>query len=99
MSITLVACRSDSPGATAGTFATPLSNQVEIHDEEDHQDHAHAHVDESQATGALEVALVASELVVGPSRFAVGLFDGEGQVVQDADVHFHYFDLSDPAAP
>jgi hypothetical protein len=99
ISITLVACSSDSPGATAGNFATPLSNQVEIHEEGEHQDHAHVHVDAAQATGTLEVALVSSELVLGPNRFAVGLFDDQRQVVHEADVHFHYYDLTDPAAP
>jgi hypothetical protein len=47
----------------------------------------------------MEVALVASELVVGPNRFAVGLFDGKRGVIHDAVVHFHYYDLSDPATP
>jgi hypothetical protein len=45
------------------------------------------------------VALVPSVLVVGLNRFAVGLFTGDGQVVHDAEVHFHYYDLTNPTAP
>lgn len=98
ISTILIACSDGSSSETAESFNTPVPNQIEVHEEDDHQDHAHVHVDASQAE-PLEVALVTSELVIGPNRFAVGLFDGQGQVVQDADVHFHYFDLSDPAAP
>jgi len=83
-------------GAGRG-FDTPIANEIELHEHDD--GHEHVHVEEVEATAALEVALVASELVVGPNRFAVGLFDGEGQVVHDADVHFHYYDVSDPGAP
>jgi hypothetical protein len=45
------------------------------------------------------VTLVPSELVVGPNRFAVGLFDSQGQAILDAGVHFRYFDLTDKSAP
>lgn len=47
----------------------------------------------------MEVLLVASELVVGPNRFAVGLTLPDNSLVDEADVSFEYFDLSDPAAP
>ena len=47
----------------------------------------------------LKVVIVPSELVVGPNRFAVGLFNAAGQMVLQATVHFRYFDLSDPNAP
>jgi hypothetical protein len=43
--------------------------------------------------------LVPSEIVLGPNRFAVGLFDLTGQMINDATVHLQYFDLSNPAAP
>jgi hypothetical protein len=36
---------------------------------------------------------------VGLNRFAVGLFDADGQAVNDAVVHFHYYDLTNPNAP
>lgn len=93
----LSACASGASSGTAAGFDTPVPNEIALH--EHGNDHEHVHVEEREATAALEVALVASELVVGPNRFAVGLFDGEGQVVHDADVHFHYYDVSDPAAP
>jgi hypothetical protein len=70
-----------------------------MHQETGHQGHAHEHVPVSEATAAMEVSLVASEVVVGPNRFAVGLFDGQRGVIQEATVHFHYYDLSDPASP
>jgi len=81
------------------TFESPLSNQVEAHEEAEGAAHDHTHLDPSLATEEMSVALVPSELVVGANRFAVGLFDGEGQVVHDAEVHFHYYDLSNPDAP
>ncbi len=93
----LVACRTKTLADTIVAFDTPIPNQVEVHQETDHHDHEH--VQEAQATAAMEVALVASELVVGPNRFAVGLFNADGGVVQEAAVHFHYYDLSNPAAP
>jgi len=95
----LTACSPNSPPEASADFDTPIPNQVERHQETDHQGHAHEHVQPAQATTPLEVSLVASEFVVGPNRFAVGLFKGKGEVVQDAAVHFHYYDLSDPAAP
>lgn len=93
-----VACSGGAPSNFDTTFDEPVSNQTELHEEDEH-DHEHVHVGEDDATAPLEVVLVTSELIVGPNRFAVGLFDGERQVVHDADVHFHYFDLSDPSAP
>lgn len=78
-------------------FVTAVPNQAVLHEEGD--GHEHAHVNESEATGQLEVVVVPSELVVGPNRFAVGIFDTDGTLVQDAQVHFHYVDLSDPANP
>ncbi|MFQ5813960.1 MAG: TlpA family protein disulfide reductase [Anaerolineae bacterium] len=99
ISIVLVACAGKPTSETAAGFDTPIPNRVEVHQDADHDGHDHVHVDESQATADMQVALVASELVVGPNRFAVGLFDSAGRVVHDAVVHFHYFDLSQPDAP
>lgn len=101
--ILLVAC---SGGAEAteseGNFETPISNQVEVHEESAHSDaegHEHVHLDPAEATAEMGVALVPSQLVVGLNRFAVGLFDVGGQVVHEAEVHFHYYDLTNPDAP
>ena len=99
ISAVLIACRTEAPVETTAAFDTPIPNRVEIHQETGQDDHEHDHVQETQATTAMEVALVASELVVGPNRFAVGLLNADGGLVQEAAVHFHYYDLSDPAAP
>jgi len=42
---------------------------------------------------------VASEIVRGSNRFAVGLIDPAKGVIQGASVHLRYFDLSDPSKP
>ncbi len=81
------------PDAGAG-FVSPLSNQVEVHAEGEGGDHAH--VVAASATDRVQVVLVPSEFVVGPNRFAVGLLDGQGEMIDDADVHFHFVDLTDP---
>src|SRR5262249_16034486 len=51
------------------------------------------------AAEPLQVVIVPSELVVGPNRFAVGLFNAAGEMVLQAQVHFRYFDLTNPNAP
>lgn len=113
VSLTVLACAKTSSPATTGSalassFEPSVSNQVEVHDESTHQadghadghaDDEHTHLDPALATSEMGVALVPSELVVGMNRFAVGLFDAQGQAVNDAEVHFHYYDLSDPSAP
>ncbi len=78
-------------------FATPISNQVDdVHEEPLDGEGGHTHLDPDELTGKMTVALVPSEMVVGPNRFAVGLFDEQGNLITDADVHFHYYDLRDP---
>jgi hypothetical protein len=76
-------------------FGSPLSNRVALHD---HDAHTHDHHEEVTEV-EMQVVLVPSELVVGQNRMAVGLLDGKKQMIQEADVHFQYFDLSDPDAP
>lgn len=96
ISLLLAACA----GPATADFDPPIPNQLEeVHREIAHQNHEHEHVQEAQATATMQVVLVASELVVGPNRFAVGLFDEAGHVIQEATVHFHYYDLSNPATP
>lgn len=109
ISLMLLACAGpSSPAETeiakATSFETPLSNQVEVHEESTNQDDGHegeehTHLDPAQATAEMGVALVPSELVVGMNRFAVGLFGADGQAVNDANVHFHYYDLRNPNEP
>ncbi len=99
-SVTLAACAGPSTSEIQADFESPVANRVaEIHEETEGQGHGHVHVHESETTSGMEVVLVKSELVVGQNRFAVGLFDQAGHMVQDAAVHFHYYDLSHPADP
>jgi hypothetical protein len=90
------AVHSGESAAEARLFSEPLPNEVAVHD---HDDHSHEHVDESAATAVIQVVLLPSELAVGQNRMAVGLLDANDQMISVADVHFHYFDLADPAAP
>ena len=80
--------------AEAGMFAEPVPNEVAVHDHAGHE-----HVDEAVATAVIQVVLLPSELAVGQNRMAVGLLDANDQMISEADVHFHYFDLTDPAVP
>jgi hypothetical protein len=84
-----------APGAD---FEAPLSNRTEVHQDDEHPDSdaGHGHLTAADVTGELNVVLVPTELVVGPDRFAVGLFDQDRNMIHEADVHFHYYDLSDP---
>jgi hypothetical protein len=95
----LIACGSPAAAKTKSEFDVPISNRIEIHQDGDHDGHAHSHTNPAEATAELKVVLVPSELVVGPNRFAVGLFDPAGRMIQDGLIQFHYFDLSDPNAP
>jgi hypothetical protein len=90
------AAQSGELEAEARLFAKPLPNEVPVHD---HDDHSHDHLDEAAATAVMQVVLLPSELAVGQNRMAVGLLDANDQMITDAEVHFHYFDLTDPAAP
>jgi hypothetical protein len=85
-----------SDNKSGAGFAEPLANRVAIH-QDGGGDHAHAV--QSQATVAIQVALVPSELVVGANRFAVGLLQADGGMILEAQVNFRYFDLSDPRTP
>ncbi len=71
---------------TTACGSSPEGNTSEEHD----------HLDAAEVTTEVSAALVPSEIVVGPNRFAVGLFNEEGDLILDATVHFHYYDLSDP---
>ncbi|MDE3088661.1 MAG: thioredoxin family protein [Chloroflexota bacterium] len=53
----------------------------------------------ADSQSGLQIVSVASEIVVGPNRFAVGLIDPAKGMIHDASVHFRYFDLSDPSKP
>jgi len=114
LDVTVSPTSESAPAATVAplsAFETPVSNQMEPHEEgsqetgksggeqEGAMPGMKMHLDPAKATAEMGVALVPSELVVGLNRFAVGLFDKDGQAVNDAQVGFRYFDLSDPKAP
>lgn len=81
---------------TTPDFGAPPASQVGVHEHADGEAHGHVHLDKAQATAEMRVIPVPSELIVGPNRFAVGLFGAAGGVIHEATVHFHYFDLTDP---
>lgn len=95
----------DEAALEESIFGETLSNQVAVHDHDAHQDSGHAHEDahnqaeETAVTVDMQAVLVPSELVMGDNRMAVGLLDSDGQMIHDADVHFQYFDLTNPDAP
>jgi len=62
-------------------------------------DHSSGSPVESDDSVEMHVYLVASELVVGENRFAVGLQTPDNAIIDEADVTFTYYDLSDPATP
>lgn len=96
LAIAVTACGASTSPDTAGAFATSFPSQVGVHQDDEVGDQEHSHLDAAELTGEMQVVVVPTELVVGPNRFAIGLFDGEGTMVHDANVHFHYYDLSDP---
>lgn len=100
--IVLAACLGKADVTPTPGFVTPATNRTEIHDDSDHADHAdeeHVPAESSPATLEMGIALVPTELVVGLNRFAVGLFDQSGNVINDAEVNFDYYDLTNPQAP
>lgn len=94
----LPACGAQPAPTAAPSFGSALPNQVPVHQD---PPGTTPHVDllPSEATTEMQVALVNSELVIGQNRFAVGLLDPKGQNIRDAQVHFHYYSLTDPANP
>ena len=96
LSFVIAACGPSASPDAGEAFATALPNQVDVHQDDQPSGEAHDHLDAAELTGELQVVLVPTELVVGPNRFAVGLFAEDGTLIHDASVHFHYFDLSDP---
>ena len=96
VALTLVACSNAATPTGTPAFGDPLSNQVPVHQD---NGQPHTHLDPSQATADMQIALVASELILGPNRFSVGLLDPKGQPIREASVHFHYYDLVNPSSP
>lgn len=92
----LAACSPAASPSPQTEFGQPLSNRTDdVHQEGE----VHRHIKPEEATAQIQLVLVPSELIVGPNRFAVGIFDQGGDLVQDADVHLHFYDLTDSTNP
>jgi hypothetical protein len=96
LGLLLAACSSSASPTPLAEFGQPLSNRTDdVHQEGE----VHRHIDPEQASAQIQLVLVPSELIVGPNRFAVGIFDQGGDLVHQADVHLHFYDLTDQSNP
>jgi hypothetical protein len=96
LGLLLAACSSSASPTPKAEFGQPLSNRTDdVHQEGE----VHRHIDPEQANAQIQLVLVPSELIVGPNRFAVGIFDQGGDLVHQADVHLHFYDLTDQSNP
>jgi hypothetical protein len=81
----------------AAPVDAPVSNQLQAHEahpsQPAHSPGEHIHVAQETGSNQFQAVLVSSELVVGMNRFAIGLLDAQGAMIDDAAVHFHYFEL------
>ena len=90
------ACAPSNSPTPISEFGEALSNKTdEVHAEGE----VHRHIDPEDATAQIQLVLVPSEIFVGLNRFAVGIFDQGGDLVHDADVHLHFYDLTDHSNP
>ena len=96
LGLLLIACSSSANPTPQAEFGQPLSNRTDdVHQEGE----VHRHIDPQQASAQIQLVLVPSELIVGPNRFAVGIFNQGGDLVHQADVHLHFYDLTDSTNP
>jgi hypothetical protein len=96
LGLLVTACSGAASPTPKTEFEQPLSNRTgEVHKEGE----VHRHIDPAEASAQIQLVLVPSELIVGPNRFAVGIFDQGGDLVHNADVHLHFYDLSDSTMP
>ena len=96
MGILAGACAPSNSLTPKSEFGEALSNKTnDVHAEGE----VHRHIDPEDATAQIQLVLVPSEVIVGLNRFAVGIFDQGGNLVHDADVHLHFYDLTDHSNP
>jgi len=89
-------CTASSSPTPKAEFGEALSNKTgDFHNEGE----VHRHVNPENATAQIQLVLVPSEVIVGPNRFAVGIFDQGGDMVHEAGVHLHFYDLTDHSNP
>lgn len=96
LGLLMSACSNQAAPTPRTEFGQPLSNKTE---EKHKEGEVHRHINPEDATEQIQLVLVPSELIVGPNRFAVGIFDQGGNLVHEADVHLHFYDLGDTSNP
>jgi hypothetical protein len=93
------ACGESDDATTQGGTGAPRSSATTSSAMGSEHQHDMGSPVESDEPVEMQVYLVASELVVGENRFAVGLQTPDNAVIDDAEVAFTYYDLSNPVAP
>ena len=96
LGVLLVSCTTSSPPTPQAEFSEALSNKT---DDKHKEGEVHRHINPEDATAQIQIVLVPSEVIVGPNRFAIGIFDQGGDLVHEADVHLHFYDLTDHSNP
>ena len=96
LGIFLASCTTSSSPTPQTEFSEALSNRTE---DKHKEGEVHRHINPENATAQIQLVLVPSEVIVGPNRFAVGIFDQGGDMVHEADVHLHFYDLTDHSNP
>ena len=96
LGVFLASCTTSSSPTPQTEFNEALSNRTE---DKHKEGELHRHINPEDATAQIQLVLVPSEVIVGPNRFAVGIFDQGGDLVHEADVHLHFYDLTDHSNP
>lgn len=96
LGVFLASCTSSRTPTPNTEFSEALLNKTE---DKHKEGEVHRHINPEDATAPIQLVLVPSEVIVGPNRFAVGIFDQGGNLVHDADVHLHFYDLTDHSNP
>ena len=89
-------CATFSSPTPKTEFGQPLSNKT---DDFHNEGEVHRHINPESTTAQIQLVLVPSEVIVGPNRFALGIFDQGGNLVHNANVHLHFYDLTDHSNP
>ena len=96
LGVFLASCTTSSSPTPQTEFNEALSNRTE---DKHKEGELHRHINPEDATAQIQLVLVPSEVIVGPNRFAVGIFDQGGDLVHEADVHLHFYDMTDHSNP
>jgi len=96
LGVFLASCTTSSSPTPQTEFSEALSNRTENKHKEGE---VHRHINPEDATAQIQLVLVPSEVIVGPNRFAIGIFNQSGDLVHEADVHLHFYDLTDHSNP